>query len=232
MNNNKYKILVIENEEAVNNLLKGLFESAGYRVLVAKDCKNGKMMYGSYTPDLIILNPSLPGGEGMELLKEIRRESYIPVIVISERADEQYIVDALDMGANDYIKKPFGTEELLARVRCAIRNTRRDIPGEEFFAEGKFEEDGLLIDYDSRRVFVREKEIKLTQTEYNILALLSRHKGKVLPYSSIIKSIWGYKDTGSTKKLQVNIANIRKKIGSSEQDCLINEPGVGYRMCE
>ena len=154
------------------------------------------------------------------------------MIVLSARSDEQDKVEALDCGANDYITKPFGSQELMARVRSVLRTARRGIDAAMY--GGSFEADGLKIDYDARRVFIDGTEIKLTQTEYNILVLLSEHSGKVLTYSTIIKAIWGYSDLGSTKKLQVNMANIRKKFGAKpgKKNYIFNELGVGYRMCE
>ena len=152
-------------------------------------------------------------------------------IVLSARTDERDKVTALDMGANDYVTKPFGSAELLARVRSALRNSRHSsasgrLPG------GKFVSNHLVIDYDARRIYIEDREIKLTQTEYNIVAFLSEHCGKVMTYSAIIKAIWGYPDEGSIKKLQVNMANIRKKFGAKpgENSYITNELGIGYRM--
>ena len=142
-------------------------------------------------------------------------------------------IAALDLGANDYVTKPFGTEELLARVRAALRS--RCAGNEMNMAPGsKFQLQDLVIDYDRRIVTVADREAKLTQTEYNILAYLSEYTGKVLTYSVIIRNIWGRMDEGSIKKLQVNMANIRKKLGSKPGDnrYIINELGVGYRMQE
>lgn len=233
MFNNKYKILVIEDEDNINNLLKALLETNGYQVISSKTCENGKMLFTSHRPDLIILDLGLPDLDGMTFLKEIRKESLTPVIVVSARTDEKDKVDALDMGANDYVTKPFGSAELVARVRSAIRNSRRSaeegrLPG------GKFKSGGLEIDYDKRRVLVDNKEVTLTQTEYNIIAFLSEHSGKVMTYASIIRDIWGYNDLNSTKKLQVNMANIRKKLGDKpgKNNYIVNELGVGYRMRE
>lgn len=137
----------------------------------------------------------------------------------------------LDLGANDYVTKPFGSAELIARVRSALRSSRRSSDS-EMFNGSIYESNGLKIDYDARRIFIDNAEIKLTQTEYNIIALLSEHSGKVLTYSYIIKAIWGYNDIGSVKKLQVNMANIRKKFGAKpgKKNYIVNELGVGYRM--
>ncbi len=227
----KYKVLLIEDEEHIHHLVTTLMETNGYQVIGASTCQSGQMLFDSHRPDLILLDLGLPDRDGMEFLKYVRKDSLIPVIVLSARLDEKEKVRALDLGANDYVTKPFGSAELVARVRSALRNSRHSadsgrLPG------GKFKSGGLVIDYDARRVFIDHTEIKLTQTEYNIIALLSEHAGKVLTYSAIIKGIWGYNDFGSTKKLQVNMANIRKKFGAKpgEKSYIINELGVGYRM--
>lgn len=233
MTNNKYKILVIEDEENINNLLTALLETNGYQVISAKSCQNGKMLFSSHRPDLVILDLGLPDFDGMTFLKNVRKDSLTPVIVLSARSDEEDKVGALDMGANDYVTKPFGSAELVARVRSALRNSRHSTD-EGRFPGGKFESNGLVIDYDARRVFIGQTEIKLTQTEYNIIALLSEHSGKIMTYTSIIRAIWGYNDLNSTKKLQVNMANIRKKFGAKpgQNNYIVNELGVGYRMCD
>ena len=233
MTNNKYKILVIEDEENINNLLTALLETNGYQVISAKSCQNGKLLFSSHRPDLVILDLGLPDFDGMTFLKDVRKDSLTPVIVLSARSDEEDKVGALDIGANDYVTKPFGSAELVARVRSALRNSRHSAD-EGRFPGGKFESNDLVIDYDARRVFIGKTEIKLTQTEYNIIALLSEHSGKIMTYTSIIKAIWGYNDLNSTKKLQVNMANIRKKFGAKpgQNNYIVNELGVGYRMCE
>ena len=140
-------------------------------------------------------------------------------------------VEALDLGANDYITKPFGTEELLARIRAVLRSHRYSEKNEGNHG-GKFKFQDLLIDYEKRQVFVDGEEVELTQTEYNILTFLSIHAGKVLTYAAIIQAVWGYSDYGSVKKLQVNMKNIRKKMGVTpgEKRYIVNELGVGYRM--
>lgn len=231
MNNNKYKILLIEDEPNIRLLVTTMLESADYQVILAETCAEAETMYASHLPDLIILDLGLPDRDGIHLLERVRSDSLTPIIVLSARSDERDKVMALDMGANDYVTKPFGVAELLARIRATLRNSRHSSeegkrPG------GKFTTNDLVIDYDARRIFIKNEEIKLTQTEYNIVALLSAHCGKVLTYTAIIKAIWGYPDEGSVKKLQVNMANIRKKFGArpGEVKYITNELGVGYRM--
>jgi len=231
--NNKYKILIIEDEDHINNLLKNLLETNGYQVISTGTCQSGQMLFYSHRPDLVILDLGLPDSDGMTFLRDTRKDSLTPIIVLSARTDEKDKVDALDIGANDYITKPFGSAELVARVRSALRNSRRS-DDESKLPGAKFKSGGLEIDYDARRVFVDGSEVILTQTEYNIIAFLSGHPGKVMTYASIIRDIWGYNDLNSTKKLQVNMANIRKKIGDKpgKNNYIVNELGVGYRMCE
>ena len=231
MNTNKYKILIVEDETNICSFVKTILEANGYQVIVATTCQQGIMMVASHIPDLIILDLGLPDRDGLWLIKTVRTTSAVPILVLSARTLEADKVEALDLGANDYVTKPFGTAELVARVRVALRSRRSTdsltaIPG------GKFQLEDLVIDYDRRLVTISDTPIKLTQTEYNILAFLSEHTGKVMTYSAIIGSIWGRIDDGSIKKLQVNMANIRKKLGCRPGDnrYIINELGVGYRM--
>lgn len=229
--NNKYKILLVEDEENIKTFLSALLEASNYRVLSAATCKTAEIMHASHIPDLVILDLGLPDADGTTFIKTVRKSFATPIIVLSARSDERDKVNALDLGANDYITKPFGSAELLARVRSALRNSR--VHNENSVLNGgKFVLDDFIIEYDARRVFIKGEEIKLTQTEFNIMAFLSGHCGKVMTYSSIIKEIWGYPDEGSVKKLQVNMANIRKKIGCKpgENKYIVNELGVGYRM--
>ena len=229
--NNKYKILLVEDEHNIRTLVSAMLEAAEYQVLTAETCSAARMLYASHRPDLIMLDLGLPDRDGRELLTFVRQEDDVPVIVLSARSDERDKVEALDLGANDYVTKPFGSAELLARVRSALR-TGRHSAREGRLVGGRFVLGDLEIDYDARRVFLAGQEIRLTQTEYNIVALLSEHCGKMLTYSVIIKAVWGYPDEGSTKKLQVNMANIRKKLGirPGENRYIVNELGVGYRM--
>ncbi len=232
MTNNKYKILLVEDEDNIIAFISALLEANVYQVISAKSYTEGRTMYFSHLPDLVILDLGLPDRDGGCLLSEIRANDITPVIILSARSDESEKVKMLDMGANDYITKPFGSSELLARIRAALRNNRHSseqghLPG------GKFVIRDLVIDYDKRRITIGEQDIKLTQTEYNILAFLSEHSEKLLTYSAIIKAIWRESATASNiKKLQVNMANIRKKLGANpgEESYIINEVGVGYRI--
>jgi len=232
VNTNRYKLLLVEDDATVRNFVKTVLEANGYQLLTAQNCAQGIMMCASHMPDLVILDLGLPDRDGLEFIREIRQGNPVPIVVLSARNDESDKVEALDLGANDYVTKPFGTEELMARLRAALRSSRAGtmnaLPGQ------KFQLQDLVIDYDRRLVTVGGSEIRLTQTEYNILAFLSEHAGKVLTYSAIIGSIWGRMDEGSVKKLQVNMANIRKKLGSRPGDnrYIINELGVGYRMLD
>ena len=229
MSNNKYKILVVEDDVHIQTLLQTLLESVGFKVIPADSCSAAQVMYASYIPDLVILDLGLPDQDGIVFLKKLREESSVPVIVLSARMEEDDKVTALDEGANDYVTKPFGSAELLARVRSALRNSRSgasDARGNRFVLKD------LVIDYDSRRTFLHGEEVKVTQTEFNIIAFLAENCGKMMTYSAIVKAIWGYSSEGSVKKLQVNMANIRRKFGTKpgETSYIINEVGVGYRM--
>lgn len=232
MSNNKYKILVVEDDRNILSMIQTVLDSNGYQVLTAQRCQQGILMLSSHVPDLVLLDLGLPDMSGEEFIRITRRSSMIPIIVLSARTDEKDKVSALDLGANDYITKPFGTAELLARVRVSLRINRMNL--QAVTPVSVFSLDDLIIDYDRRQVSVGGKLIHVTQTEFNILALLSQHCGKVMTYSNIIGSIWGTMDDGSVKKLQVNMANIRKKLGCKpgENRYIINELGVGYRMLD
>jgi len=232
MSNNKFKILVVEDDRNIASMIQTVLDTNGYQVLLAQRCQQGVLMLTSHVPDLILLDLGLPDMDGTEFIRIARRSSMIPIIVLSSRTDEADKVSALDLGANDYITKPFGTAELLARVRASLRINRMNLQAS--IPNSVFTVDDFEIDYDRRQVSVGGNIIHVTQTEYNILSLLSQQAGKVMTYSAIIGTIWGTIDDGSIKKLQVNMANIRKKLGCRPGDnkYIINELGVGYRMLD
>ena len=229
MSNNKFKILIVEDEPTICSFIYTLLDTNGYKTYVAPTCELGKSIFTSYLPDLIILDLGLPDRDGRELIHYVRQKFMTPIIVLSARTTEADKIEALDLGANDYITKPFSTGELLARVRAALRLNRFSSN-----PTGVFQAQDLLIQYERRKVYVGGEEIKLTQTEYNIVAFLSEHAGRVMTYPAIVRAIWGDTDCGSTKKLQVNMANIRRKLGSrpGHNNYIMNELGVGYRMID
>ena len=185
--------------------------------------------------DLVVLDVGLPDTDGRELCKRLRKQGVkCPIVMLTGHDTDADTILGLDSGANDYITKPFSTGELLARVRAALRLNRYGALRGGNAPAGEFRAQGMRINYDRRKVFVDEQEIKLTQTEYNIVAFLSQHAGRVMTYAAIVKAIWGDTDIGSTKKLQVNMANIRKKLGSrpGSNAYILNELGVGYRMID
>lgn len=227
---NKYRILVVEDDKSVSSMLRTMLDSQ-YDCITAETCRQGLMMLGSHMPDLVILDLGLPDQDGMEFIRNARKTNAVPVLVLSARSTEQDKVAALDLGANDYITKPFSMAELMARVRAALRSVHPAAPGEDP-ASGSFALHELVIHYPTRQVTIAGQPVHLTQTEYNILTLLAAHAGKLLTYTAMHNAIWGEADPGGIKKLQVNMANLRKKLGIRPGDnrYIVNELGVGYRM--
>ena len=228
------KILIVDDEPRIRELIREHLQYAGYVCEEAGDGSAALSLLSGGGFDLVILDLGLPDRDGLELIRTVRQKYMTPIVVLSARTDEMDKIEALDLGANDYITKPFSTGELLARVRAALRLNRYSAMHGGNAPAGEFRAQGMRINYDRRKVFVDEQEIKLTQTEYNIVAFLSQHAGRVMTYAAIVKAIWGDTDIGSTKKLQVNMANIRKKLGSrpGSNAYILNELGVGYRMID
>ena len=230
MSNNKFKILLLEDEGNIRKLVATMLEASGYQVIEAATCEQGKTLYQSYMPDLVILDLGLPDKDGKHFLQFVRESAATPIIVLSARSEERDKVEALDLGANDYVTKPCASAELLTRHHNPIRSShiRQSDTGKK-----TFKVQDLVVDFEARQVVLKNQEIKLTQTEYNIVAFLAQHCGKMMTYSAIIKAVWGEPPGEATiKKLQVNMANIRKKLGSRPgvSSYIMNELGVGYRM--
>lgn len=228
----KQTILVIEDEKNIGNYIETIVISNGYKALRALNGMSGLSMCTSHHPDMILLDLGLPDIDGMEVLQRIRGFSSVPIIVISARTQEKEKVEALDEGADDYITKPFGSEELLARIRTALRHSTR---AEQAAAkEQVYSRDGLMIDFDKRLVTLDGADIHLTQIEYKLVSILAKNAGKVLTYDYLLKEIWGpYADTDN-QILRVNMANIRRKLekNPAEPHYIFTEIGVGYRMKE
>lgn len=228
------KILIIEDEPTIANFMRAILEARDYEVMIVQSGAMASTLIASHCPDLIILDLGLPDMDGMQLLKAVRQWSKVPVVVVSARSHERDKVAALDAGADDYLTKPFGTEELLARIRTALRHTRTLTANVQLANTGKFQTGDLLIDYDKHRVYVAGVDAKLTQNEYKLVALLGLHAGKVLTYDYLIKELWGPSARSDNQILRVNMANIRRKIekNPAQPEYIFTETGIGYRMVE
>jgi len=225
-------VLIVEDEDVICNFISAVLNSNGYQVMKTGTGKEGLSMAASYSPDVILLDLGLPDVDGVEVLKSIRQWSKTPVVVVSARGHEREKVEALDLGADDYIVKPFGTSELLARIRTALRHSPKvmgiEVGGAEKITIGKLE-----IDYVKRTVSVAGEKVHLTPIEYKILALLSKNAGKVLTHDYIMREIWGLYASDS-HTLRVNMANLRRKIEANPgaPKYILTEMGTGYRMVE
>ena len=228
------KILVIEDEKSISPFISTVLNINGYDARQARAGSEALSMISSHCPDLIILDLGLPDMDGMDILRQLRTWSSLPVVVVSARSHERDKVQALDMGADDYLTKPFGTDELLARVRTAIRHTRTASGNDEIAQKGTYTVGDLTIDYNKHQALVCGQNVKLTLSEFRIVALLGKYAGKVLTYDFIIKELWGPRAGGDNQILRVNMANIRRKIekNPAEPEYLFTEVGVGYRLAE
>ncbi len=230
----KDKVLIVEDEQSISNFISTILSANGYDTMIARTGEEALTMISSHCPDLIVLDLGLPDMDGSEVLKSVRKWSNLPVVVVSARQHEDDKVEALDCGADDYLVKPFGTSELLARIRTAIRHTRTTLPGGQIAQTGKFTAGELTIDYDKHQVLLRGENAKLTVNEYKIVSLLGKYAGKVLTYDFIIRELWGPKARTDNQILRVNMANIRRKIEADpgRPEYIFTEVGVGYRMRE
>ena len=232
--NIRERILIIEDEKSISHFISSVLTNNGYETMQARTGSEAQSMISSHCPDLIILDLGLPDMDGMDILRQLRSWSSLPVVVVSARSHERDKVLALDMGADDYLTKPFGTDELLARVRTAIRHTRTISGNDEIAQKGTYTVGDLVIDYNKHQALVRGENVKLTLSEFRIVALLGKYAGKVLTYEFIIKELWGPRAGGDNQILRVNMANIRRKIerNPAEPEYLFTEVGVGYRLAE
>ncbi len=224
----KQVVLVVDDEPETVKYVSANLKARGFEVHAASDGTEALKIAGENVFDLILLDLSMPGPDGFAVCQRIREYSDVPIIILSARGREQDKVRALDLGADDYLTKPFGVEELLARVRAALRRTRREGTGPlPTFISGD-----LSIDFASRQVKIRNREIKLTPTEYNLLALLARNSGKVLTHRTLLNGVWGPEYGQETEYLWAYIRRLRKKLepDPAHATLILTEPGVGYRM--
>ena len=228
------KILVVEDEKNISGLIRAILTSNGYDVVTAASGAEAFSMISSHCPDLVVLDLGLPDMDGVELIRSVRSWTSLPIIVVSARSYERDKVQALDLGADDYVTKPFSAAELLARIRVALRHTRTGLSDPSIANTGKFTAGDLTIDYDKHQVLIAGENCHLTQNEFRIVALLGKCAGKVLTYDFILKELWGPQSKGGNQILRVNMANIRRKIekNPAEPQYIYTEVGVGYRMIE
>lgn len=229
----KLSVLVIEDEKSICDFIAKTLNASDYKAVIAGSGKEGLAILTSALPDLVLLDLGLPDMDGIDIIKQTREWSSLPIIVISARVQEREKVAALDAGADDYITKPFGTDELLARIRTAIRHSNK-IVDDKVNSTRPYSARGLVVDFGKRLVTVEGKEIHLTRVEYKIVSMLAQNSGKVITYSSLIKQVWGPYADDNNRILRVNMANIRRKIEKNpgEPEYIFTELGVGYRMVE
>lgn len=224
---NKGTILVIEDDKAIQNLIATTLEINNYNYQTASNATEGLLKFTSYNPDVLILDLGLPDRDGIHVIKKIRGFSNTPIIVVSARTDNEDKITALDTGADDYLTKPFNTDELLARIRVAMRHKSSKSSQQE--NSSVFINGSLKIDFAQGCVYVEQEEVHLTAIEYKLLCLLARNEGKVLTHNHIKKEIW-LDDNGcdSQLSLRVFVTNLRKKLKSPEY--IKTHIGIGYRM--
>lgn len=221
-------VLVVEDEPQMRKFIRASLSSHGYHVIEAERAREALTLAMSHNPELVLLDLGLPDSDGLDVTKQLRGWTRVPIIVISARGREEDKVAALDVGADDYLTKPFGVNELLARMRVAQRHaTQTDAD-----ASPSFELESLKIDFTRREVTSAGEAVHLTPLEYKLLVLLARHAGKVLTHRQILKEVWGPSHASQTHYVRVQMAELRKKIEANpaRPKLLITEPGVGYRL--
>lgn len=220
-------VLVVDDEPAIRRLLQITLAAQDFRVILAANGTEGLAAVRTQNPDLVILDLGLPDIDGLEVIKRIRSESPVPLVVLSVRADERTKVAALDLGADDYVTKPFGAEELIVRVRAALRHRVQEQGGAPVFHSGD-----LSIDLVRRVVAVAGKPVRLSPKEYEVLAQLVIHAGKVLTHGQLLREVWGIHSGGDPQYLRVYIRQLRLKLEADPERprYILTEPGVGYRL--
>lgn len=226
-------ILVVEDEDSIIHVITSILSANNYTPIIARTGEQALTLAASHFPDAVLLDLGLPGMDGIEVLKKLREWYSNPVIIVSARDKEAEIVEALDLDADDYITKPFGNSELLARIRAAIRNSRKWLSRDGMPAES-YDAGGFHIDFVKHMVSIDGVHIHLTQIEYKIVELLARNPGSVLTYDAIMQHVWGPYLLDDNKILRVNMANIRRKleINPAVPKYILTEIGIGYRMSE
>jgi two-component system, OmpR family, KDP operon response regulator KdpE len=227
MNESAQTILVIEDETQMRRFLRVSLAANGYRVIEAETGEDGLVQAAARNPELILLDLGLPDQDGLTVTNRLREWTQTPIIVISARGREEEKIQVLDAGANDYVTKPFGVGELLARIRVALRLKASALNGNHLFAVGD-----LQVDLSRRRVVIRQQDVHLTPIEYKLLALLVTHAGRVVTHRQLLREVWGPNFSEQTQYLRVYMGQLRQKLeeNSSRPVYLLTEPGVGYRL--
>ena len=228
------KLVIVEDDPGISAFLKTTLAAEGYEALIATEGKDALQLISSHCPDCILLDMGLPDMDGAEIIRSVRSWTQIPIVVISARSMERDKADALDLGADDYITKPFGSVEQLARIRAALRHTYPVAENDEIGLTGCYRVEDLEIDYRRHRVTVSGEDVHLTPNEFRIVALLGKHAGRVMTYKAMLRELWGPSASMDNKILRVHMANIRRKLepNPNEPRYLFTEVGVGYRMAE
>ncbi len=222
-------VVLIEDEPQIRRFLRATLTSQGYRLFEATTGADGLVEVGSRLPEVVILDLGLPDMDGLDVIRRLREWSAVPIIVLSARGQERDKVTALDAGADDYVGKPFGAGELLARIRVALRHTAGASSEEE---KAPFRVGELQVHLLRRQVLVGDREIRLTPLEYKLLATLTRHAGKVVTHQQLLREIWGPTHTDQAHYVRVYMAHLRHKLEAepARPRYLLTEPGVGYRL--
>ena len=224
----KERILIVDDERQITRVLSRGLAAKGYEIHVAADGEAALQTFSDWHPDLVITDLSMPNMNGLELCRRLRAFSEVPIIVLSVKGEERSKVDALDAGADDYVTKPFGIDELLARIRATLRRA----PGTQDTAKNVLEEGDFRIEFAERKLTIRDKEVHLTPKEYDLLVYLLRHPGKVLTHRVLLGAVWGGDYTEQNEYLRVFIGQLRKKIepDPANPKYILTEPWIGYRF--
>jgi two-component system KDP operon response regulator KdpE len=220
-------ILVVDDESQITRVLRTSLSTHGYDLRVANDGETALEIMKDWTPDLVITDLAMPNMDGLELCRRLRLKTQVPIIVLSVRGEERTKVKALDAGADDYVTKPFGMEELLARVRANLRRRRNDESESAPIVSGDFR-----IDPDARTVFVKDRAVHLTPKEFDLLLYMARHPGKVITHRALLGAVWGGESTEQVEYLRVFVGQLRRKLESSSDSprYIVTDPWVGYRF--
>ena len=226
MSDSNLRILIIDDEKAIRRFLRAALTAHGYQVVEAENGQTALAAASENPPDVVILDLGLPDMDGVQVTRLLREWYQGPIVILSVRDQENDKIAALDAGADDYLTKPFGVGELMARIRVILRRSARPVD------EPVFEMDDLKVDLPRRLVFLRGQEVDLTPTEYDIMRVLVQHAGRVLTHRQILREVWGVPYETETHLLRVNVSNLRRKIepDPNQPRYVITEPGVGYRL--